>query len=318
VIITSNTLFGEMAQLFSTSYVSAGVIHSADVGKLSLEPSNVSVITFGTAGLPNDPAANFVVADTWDARIVNFLNTDDVIFNGTYLAGHERAGQDVLFDLTTVPAMSTVPGPNLEPFRSDFVSLGTMEHHPVNYGVAIDVITSSPGFAWMNTNSIALVAIGDNHDNASVSTTQGTADQARFALGLAGNDVLAGFDGHDVLDGGAGTDTLRGYAGDDRFYGGAGNDVIAGGSGTDTAHFEGLSADYSISSFWADGILTTTVIGPSDTDTITGVEFLQFADAVVAIESGPDELAPGPGDSFFDTVMSMLIDVLGIAPEPTG
>jgi len=78
--------------------------------------------------------------------------------------------------------------------------------------------------------------------------------------------------------GGTGADQIRGNSADNRITGGQGNDSIDGGLGSDTVVFAGNRSQYTIT--WNGQ--TGTVTGPDGTDTITNVEFLQFADQTVA------------------------------------
>jgi Ca2+-binding RTX toxin-like protein len=78
--------------------------------------------------------------------------------------------------------------------------------------------------------------------------------------------------------GGDGADQIRGNSANNRITGGAGNDVIDGGLGSDTVVFSGNRSQYTIT--WNGQIGTVT--GPDGTDTITNVEFLQFADQTIA------------------------------------
>ena len=66
--------------------------------------------------------------------------------------------------------------------------------------------------------------------------------------------------------------------------GGSGNDIINGGTGVDTAIFSGNFASYTFGapSLNGSGLMQFTVTGPDGTDTLTGVERLQFADQTVA------------------------------------
>lgn len=88
--------------------------------------------------------------------------------------------------------------------------------------------------------------------------------------GMGGDDVLTGERGADLLDGGSGDDLLTG---------GVGNDAINGGSGVDTAVFARARSAYTVT---IDG-RTVTVTGPEGTDTLTNVEWLQFADQRVEL-----------------------------------
>ena len=108
--------------------------------------------------------------------------------------------------------------------------------------------------------------------------------------GLGGDDTLTGIAGNDTIDGGADNDFIDGGGGNDTLDGGAGNDVIVGGTGTDTAIFSGGPADYTFAS--ASG--SVIVEGPDGSDTLTGVEFLEFTDGTTAaLISSAIELAGG-------------------------
>ncbi|MBR0953406.1 M10 family metallopeptidase C-terminal domain-containing protein [Bradyrhizobium canariense] len=96
------------------------------------------------------------------------------------------------------------------------------------------------------------------------------------AIGGSGNDTIIGNAIANVLNGGSGNDTLTG---------GGGNDTITGGSGTDTAVYSGNKANYAIA--YSTVTQSFTVVdqrsgSPDGTDTVSGVESLQFADGVTA------------------------------------
>jgi len=96
-------------------------------------------------------------------------------------------------------------------------------------------------------------------------------------IGSSGNDVVYGYDGNDVMSGGAGNDTARGDAG---------NDVLDGGAGVDTALYSGNRTSYTVTKtstgYTAGG-------GVDGTDTLTGVERLQFTDKSLALDMGVSE-----------------------------
>ncbi len=92
-------------------------------------------------------------------------------------------------------------------------------------------------------------------------------------------NILAG-SGNDVLTGSNIANTLSGGAGNDRLTGGLGNDNLAGGAGFDIAVFAGAISTYSITT--VNGTITVTDNAPTangndGTDTITGIEQLQFS-----------------------------------------
>lgn len=112
-----------------------------------------------------------------------------------------------------------------------------------------------------------------------------TATLGPTLLGKEGNDTLIGHDSHaDQLFGGDGNDSLEGRGADDRLYGQLGDDTIDGGAGTDLALYFSAANLFTVSQSGAPGSYAVT--GPEGTDQLTGVEYIQFADAApVAIES---------------------------------
>ncbi|MCP3388298.1 M10 family metallopeptidase C-terminal domain-containing protein [Bradyrhizobium sp. CCGB12] len=99
------------------------------------------------------------------------------------------------------------------------------------------------------------------------------------AIGGSGNDTLMGNAIANALNGGGGNDTITGSGG---------NDVINGGSGTDTAVYSGSRANYLVSYNAATQTFTLTDQRsgvPNGTDTVTGVEYFQFADGTIASSS---------------------------------
>ena len=98
--------------------------------------------------------------------------------------------------------------------------------------------------------------------------------------GEAGDDTLIGHAGNDLLSGDSGNDSLDGGEDDDVLIGGVGNDTLVGGDGNDTAAFSGVKTGYLVEVL-TDGRTTVTDIdtsnGDDGTDTLEGVETLQFA-----------------------------------------
>ena len=104
--------------------------------------------------------------------------------------------------------------------------------------------------------------------------------QAAFSNvgGLVGNVSIALGAVIENAIGGSGNDMIRGNSGNNSLRGNGGNDQIDGGLGIDTVVFSGNRSAYTIT--WNGQI--GTVVGPDGTDTITNVEFLQFADQTIA------------------------------------
>ncbi|HEV2082389.1 MAG TPA: M10 family metallopeptidase C-terminal domain-containing protein [Brevundimonas sp.] len=113
--------------------------------------------------------------------------------------------------------------------------------------------------------------------------------------------------------GGSGADQIRGNSANNRLTGGGGNDAIDGGLGSDTVVFSGNRSQYTIT--WNGQI--GTVVGPDGTDTITNVEFLQFADqTIAAAPTGGLTVAGDPTDDVM-TGTALADNLGGLAGNDT-
>ncbi|GAB2174763.1 VCBS domain-containing protein [Dongia sp. agr-C8] len=99
-------------------------------------------------------------------------------------------------------------------------------------------------------------------------------DGANEITGNSLGNKLVGNGGDDTIDAGGGADTITG---------GKGFDAIDGGADHDTAVFSGNFADYDISTSAGSIVVADSVAGRDDTDTLTNVEGLKFADTTVLI-----------------------------------
>ncbi|RXG97733.1 M10 family metallopeptidase C-terminal domain-containing protein [Bradyrhizobium zhanjiangense] len=130
-------------------------------------------------------------------------------------------------------------------------------------------------------SSVQLAYLGDGH------YASGNVYNAYLYNGDARSyiDNAIGGSGNDTLVGNAIANALSGAGGNDTITGGAGNDAINGGSGTDTAVYSGSPASYTVS--YNATTQTFTVAdqrsgSPDGTDTVTGVEYFQFAGVTIA------------------------------------
>ncbi|MFB6463390.1 M10 family metallopeptidase C-terminal domain-containing protein [Bradyrhizobium tunisiense] len=117
-------------------------------------------------------------------------------------------------------------------------------------------------------------------------------------------DNATGGSGNDTLVGNAIANALNGGGGNDTIVGGAGNDGINGGSGSDTAVYSGSRANYLVSYNSATQTFTLTDQRsgvPDGTDTVTGVEYFQFAGVTVAAAS----LVPSAIETFGSTSVAL-------------
>lgn len=97
--------------------------------------------------------------------------------------------------------------------------------------------------------------------------------------------------------GGRGNDTLIGNSANNVFKGNQGNDTIDGGGGTNTAVYRFNFADYTVSN--SGGTVTVThnsAGGDSDgTDTLTNIQFLEFADLTYEVATTTTSPTPAGG-----------------------
>jgi len=138
----------------------------------------------------------------------------------------------------------------------------------------LDSITENGSEGTDEVRSTINYTLGANVENLTligVADLNGTGNSlANVITGNAAGNALGGGDGNDTLTGGLGNDTLTG---------GAGNDALAGNDGLDTAQYPSAHGAYTVTKSGA----TVTVAGPDGTDLLTGIERLQFADALLRL-----------------------------------
>jgi Ca2+-binding RTX toxin-like protein len=137
--------------------------------------------------------------------------------------------------------------------------------------------------------------------NADADALSGQAGADKL-LGGDGDDTLRGGSENDELLGGAGSDLLEGGLHDDLLNGGAGDDVLKGGDGEDTAVFGGSRADYTVT--LSNGTVTLIQKNTGETDTVSGVEWFQFADQRMSLADLPSSGGGGGGGGEGDDLLS--------------
>jgi len=105
-----------------------------------------------------------------------------------------------------------------------------------------------------------------------------------------------GYSGDDTIVLREGDETAFGYAGKDTIEGGAGNDIIDGGTGLDSAIYKDSSSAYTLTAN-DDGTVSVVHSSPSEgftdegSDTLTGIEKIQFSDKILSKTSLKYELS---------------------------
>ncbi|HYC03176.1 MAG TPA: M10 family metallopeptidase C-terminal domain-containing protein, partial [Azospirillaceae bacterium] len=124
------------------------------------------------------------------------------------------------------------------------------------------------------------------------SSAGGLTRNIAIAFGAVIENGIGGAGGDRITGNGAGN-RLAGNAGNDTLEGGAGNDTLEGGAGDDLALFSGASSAYAVQRQEGGRYL---VVGADGTDTLSGVEFLQFGGGQrlgidTLVTSGPPSLS---------------------------
>ena len=144
-------------------------------------------------------------------------------------------------------------------------------------------------------NSIVEGGPGADHLTATVAATGSTVSyehsSASVAVDLESGAAMGGDAEGDVISGFANIigsqfgDILKGDSQDNSFMGGGGDDVIIGGAGNDVADYAGEYKDFKVTAL-ANGTYTVQDMrsgSPEGTDTLSGVEYLAFADQSIAV-----------------------------------
>ena len=153
-------------------------------------------------------------------------------------------------------------------------------------------------------------------------TLSGGADNDELQGGN-GNDMLSGDNGSDLLSGGAGTDTINGGADSDKLIGGGGSDTIDGAGGSDTAVYSGSMSQYQMTKN-PDGsirLVDQRSGSPEGTDTVSNVEFLQFANGTFSVadlfNNAPIVSVPNPNVQASSS-QAIALSALASATDPDG
>lgn len=257
----------------------------------TLETDRIQIFTAGTYDFTGVAASYFdridVVATSGTVNIIltsAFAATADADRNGTF-------GDLVLFGYDGTDT-SNNPPPTAARVHLDASAFSATQSLHV-FGQVGSAQVSPDNFGGLNGNDTLVGGAG-----------------ADVMVGGLGSDSLVGNGGHDTLSGDAGSDSLYGGDGDDRLMGGAGFDLLDGGAGNDTAVYAGNMADYRLETL-AGGAhrlwdLDSIAGGAEDADTLTGVEFIQFADTLFDMSTLP--VGTAGNDSLVGTALREQIN----------
>jgi serralysin len=270
-------------QAYTSSSVSGGIISSSVInigadwygGISSVDSYTLQTfiheighaIGLGHAGAYNGSATygtdNVYANDTWQMSIMS------------YMAQSNYAGDSYRFDMT--------------PMMADILAVQEMYGaSSTRTGNTVYGFGSTAGFIYdfSQYTSAPALTIYDSGGTDTLNVSGYSQDQlidlrpGMFSNigGLVGNVGIYTTTVIENAVGGSGNDTIIGNDANNTITGGAGNDTIDGGAGLDTAVFSGNRSLYTLTGL---GGTSVRVAGPDGTDTLTNVEYLQFADQTV-------------------------------------
>ncbi|UAB78083.1 M10 family metallopeptidase C-terminal domain-containing protein [Erythrobacter sp. SCSIO 43205] len=165
----------------------------------------------------------------------------------------------------------------------DVISVTVGEYDRVGQAIGAGFFTLDLTIVSIETSLGELVIEFDDTPSLDMFVWNRTTGELVQLFGLDEDDTLLGGSSNDRIEARGGADSLFGRDGADLLIGGAGDDAIDGGSNVDTAVFSGNAADYTIIQTQV-GVFE--VSGADGTDTLTTVEFAQFADETVRLRPG--------------------------------
>ncbi|MFP5469157.1 MAG: DUF4214 domain-containing protein, partial [Alphaproteobacteria bacterium] len=113
------------------------------------------------------------------------------------------------------------------------------------------------------------------------------------------------------VTGSAFADGIEGNDQSNIFNGRGGNDSISGGGGFDVAVYAGARSGYTLTNGFNERILSDRTSGRDGTDTLSGIERLQFSDGILAFDNLPTDNA-GKGYLLYRAAFDRAPDAAGL------
>ncbi len=208
-----------------------------------------------------------------DGRYIIFSNRNDTIFPRS----HSNGVYDDVFikdmDTGTLKLVSDFPLA-----RESYQSLGATISADGRWIVLKSSATEPGTLGTLQYWRVANPFLSSGSEGTGGGTGGGTNG------GTGGGTGGGSSSGGQQLTGTAAADVLTGGAANDRLSGAGGDDTLSGGAGTDTAVYAGARAGYVIART-ANGFSVRDTSGVEGTDTLTGIERIQFQDMVIAFDT---------------------------------
>ncbi|GKY89225.1 hypothetical protein STA1M1_30940 [Sinisalibacter aestuarii] len=247
-------------------------------------------VLFGDAGFDEifaGPGDDIVHGGAQDDGLLG-QEGDDILYGDAGDDGLDGGdGDDILFGGFGVD--------RLQGFAGDDMLFGGAGADSFDGGVGgYDIANYEDWLADADPGIMTGVRLTINMLNPALSTGEALGDTFLDIEELRGtiwDDIIVGDDIGLILNGNAGNDRITGGLGIDTFIGGEGDDRLIGdGLGQDIALFRGSIDDFTFGSGLPGQTTVTDTAGTEGTDTLTGIEWAMFDDALLDISTG--EFAP--------------------------
>ena len=270
----SNTNATNIAYFLSDGEVNRGGAFSSNAAQLQ-NLADVRAFGIGSADL-----GQLNIVDSNNAILLNSSSDLEAEFSTSEFSRNEIAQINILLNGQTVDI--------IQPTQLEDSTLGLSYSGSINgLSVAADAeneVTAEVIFADFNRPATTV----DFTVTSGQGIGSGTAQDDLIRLGAtdieaeagAGNDKVVGNNLSNTLNGGLGNDQIVGGGGSDRIIPGAGDDLIDGGDGVDTVVYFGTQTEVGPVQKVGDVI----TVG-SNTDTLTNVEFIEFADTRLSTQT---------------------------------
>ena len=195
-------------------------------------------------------------------------------------------------------------------FSTHIVS-GDLDAISFGYGVTYDGGTDSFPLSQLD---LRISGLGLVDQTGAGSMVEALLNDGRIASITNLSNLLAS--GAINFVGSTGSDVFTGYAQNDTMTGGGGNDTLNGSDGTDTAAYSGNRSDYTVTNNAGSWTITDNR-GIDGSDTLSNIEFAQFADQTMALVGNAAPVASNDSGSTVKNI-STVIDVLANDTDSDG
>ena len=242
------------------------------------------------------------VSPTYSPIGFGYFSNSNSDFSGNQYAVTEQ--QNLIADTTKQAIVFESGGPPNSidyDFNTHIVSRNI---DAISFGYGVTYVSGTDSFP-LSQLDLRISGLGFVDQTGAGSTVEALLNDGRIASITNLSNLLAA--NAIVFVGSTGADLFTGYAQSDTMTGGGGNDALNGANGTDTAVYSGNRADYTIASNGSTWTITDNRGGtPDGADTLTSVEFAQFADQTIALTASPAPVASNDSGSAGKNIRTMI------------